>query len=261
MKKFFKSPYGSIALRILGILIVFFIWWFVSSTNIINNSILPTPGRTWSSFIGLFDETVKGKSLFQNVLFSIKINMAGYLISVLTALPVGFILGVNKTTRQMFEPIVNSLRFIPITALGGIFVAIAGLTIWTKIDFLAFGIWVYLVPVVVQRITEVPKIQLDMLKTLGASPWQSFWHVILPFVKSRLIDDVRILVGISWTYIIVAELKNIEGGIGAIIYLKGEKSADMGVVYSMILLIVLIGVVQDFTFKKIDRIIHKFKYA
>jgi NitT/TauT family transport system permease protein len=155
---------------------------------------------------------------------------------------------------------VNSLRFIPITALGGIFIAIAGLTIWTKIHFLSFGIWVYLVPVIVQRVSEVSETHLQMMKTLGATKWQTFKHIQWKYVMSRLSDDIRILVGISWTYIIVAELKNMQGGLGSLIWL-GEKQSDSGKVYAVIIIIVLIGVLQDKLFKLIDKKLFKFKYA
>lgn len=247
-------------LNLLGIFVLFVIWFLISKFEVINSHVLPSPGKTWAAFIEMLNQPNEKYKLWPNVKFSLRINFAGYIISILTAIPVGFALGLNKTARAMFEPIINSLRFIPITALGGIFVALCGLTIWTKINFLAFGIWVYLVPVVVQRITEVSTTNLQMMKTLGASRWQTFRYVIFQYVVSRLIDDVRILVGISWTYIIVAELKNIQGGLGSLIYL-GERSDNIGQIYAIIILIVIIGVIQDMLFKLIDKLIFKFKYV
>lgn len=246
-------------LNLLGILIVIIVWWLISKLNLINNHVLPSPLKTWNAFVGLLTDNRPGRGLWENMWFSIKINLGGYAESILLALPIGFILGLNKTTRKMFEPIINSLRFIPITALGGVFVALSGLTIWTKINFLGFGIWVYLVPVVVQRISEVSEMHLQMMQTLGATKWQTFRYVTWNYVMSRLIDDVRILVGISWTYIIVAELKNVQGGLGSLIFI-GERAADVGIVYAIVILIVLIGVFQDFLFRLIDRTVFKFKY-
>jgi NitT/TauT family transport system permease protein len=240
---------------IIGWLILLAIWWGVSSLELINRHVLPTPGKVWDAFVTKWEEGLLAK----NVWFSLKINLSGYMIAISTAIPVGFLLGQFKTMRQLFSQLIDSLRFIPVTALGGIFIALFGLTIWTKINFLAFGIWVYLVPVVVQRIDEVSKICLQMMKTLGATKWQTFKYIYWPYVISRLSDDIRILVGISWTYIIVAELKNVQGGLGSLIFL-GERRSDPSIVYAMIILIVILGVLQDRLFKWLDTKLFPFKY-
>lgn len=239
----------------LGWCIFIVMWSAISHFEIISPYVLPTPLKVLGAFFTLIRE---GK-LFGNMWFSLKINFSGYIFSTLLAIPVGFLLGLFKNVRALFSQIVDSMRFIPITALGGIFIALFGLTIWTKINFLAFGIWVYLVPVVVQRIDEVPLVHLQMIKTLGANKWQRFWYVQFPYVMSRLSDDIRILVGISWTYIIVAELKNIQGGLGSLIYL-GEKQSNPGIVYCSIIIIIIIGALQDRFFKLLDYLFFKYKH-
>lgn len=242
--------------NIIGWAVVLALWWLVTGLELINHHVLPGPIKTLDSFFEMYERD----HLITNMLFSIKINLIGYAESILFALPVGFVLGCFTTTHKIFHKPINSLRFIPITALSGIFIALSGLTIWTKINFLAFGIWVYLVPVVVQRIEEVSGVHLQMMKTLGASKWQIFQHVQWKYVISRLSDDIRILVGISWTYIIVAELKNVQGGLGYFIWL-GERQSNSGKVYAAIIIIIILGVLQDYLFKALDRILFKFKYA
>jgi NitT/TauT family transport system permease protein len=241
---------------VLGWFVILLVWFAISSMELINHRVLPSPGKTWASFIDMLQH----RDLIGNLLFSLKINYLGYIIAIGTALPVGFAVGLSEFGKKMFDKPINALRFIPITALGGIFIAISGLSIWTKILFLAFGIWVYLVPVVIQRLQEVSGTHLQMMQTLGATKWQIFKNVQWPYVTSRLSDDIRILVGISWTYIIVAELKNVQGGVGSMIWL-GERQANPGYVYAILILIIIVGVLQDWKFGWIDRILFKFKHA
>src|SRR5882724_3332288 len=242
-------------LQIAGWLILLLAWWLVTSFGLINNHIMPTPGKTWNAFLDMKEND----SLGDNILFSVRINILGYLKCIAAALVVGFAIGLSPQVRKMFSQQVNALRFVPITALMGIFIAISGLTITTKINFLAFGIWVYLVPVVVQRIDEVDPTHLQMMKTLGASFWQTVRYVTWRSVISRLSDDIRILVGISWTYIIVAEQVGMQGGLGSLIFLGGRQ-ANVGKVYAVIFIIVAIGIIQDALFRLIDRLLFKFKY-
>ena len=256
LKRFFRGHFS--LLQLSGWVISLVVWYIITNFNLINNHILPTPQTTLRSFNELYNN--KENTLFDNIMFSLRINFFGYVKSIIGALVVGFAIGLSPKIRKMFSHQVNALRFVPITAMMGIFIAISGLTIDTKINFLAFGIWVYLVPVVVQRIDEVSVTHLQMMKTIGASFWQTVFRVIWPSVISRLSDDIRILVGISWTYIIVAELNGIEGGLGSLIFLS-QKASNVGGVYSVIIIIVLLGMIQDVLFKVLDRILFKFKYA
>ena len=242
-------------LQLCGWLILIVIWYLATNYGLINNHVMPTPQKTWKAFL----EMKSDDNLVSNILFSLRINIEGYIKCIIAALIVGFGIGLSPKVRKMFSQQVNALRFVPITALMGIFIAISGLTIITKINFLAFGIWVYLVPVVVQRIDEVDTTHLQMMKTLGATFWQSVRYVTWRSVIARLSDDIRILVGISWTYIIVAELAGIQGGLGSLIFL-GERQSNVGKVYAVIFIIVAIGIIQDALFKLIDRVLFSFKY-
>jgi NitT/TauT family transport system permease protein len=253
LRRFLKKNLS--LLQIAGWITLFIIWYLITNYGLINTHVLPTPQKTWNAF----KEMRRDDDLGKNILFSVRINLLGYLKCIVGAIIFGFAIGLNPRIRKMFSHQVSALRFVPITAMMGIFIAISGLTINTKINFLAFGIWVYLVPVVVQRIDEVSATHLQMMKTLGASAWQTLIHVQWRSVISRLSDDIRILVGISWTYIIVAELAGIQGGLGSLIFL-GERQSNVGKVYAVIFIIIAIGIVQDALFKLFDRLFFKFKY-
>jgi NitT/TauT family transport system permease protein len=97
-------------------------------------------------------------------------------------------------------------------------------------------------------------------ETLGASKLQIIWKVFLPGVLSKVSDDIRVLTAISWTYIIVAELINNEGGIGALIF-RASRQSRLDKVFACLFVIILIGVAQDKIFIWLDRRLFKYKYA
>ena len=128
-----------------------------------------------------------------------------------------------------------------------------------KVAFLAFGIIVFLLPVVVQRIDEVKDVYLKTSFTLGASNWQTIRTVYLPSVFSVLMDDIRVLTAISWTYIIIAELINRQGGVGGLIYLKGRQG-QIDKVFAILIVIIIIGFLQDRLFMYLDKRLFTHKY-
>lgn len=117
-----------------------------------------------------------------------------------------------------------ALRYLPIPAVSGIFIAAIGIGFDMKASFLAFGIIIYILPVVVQRVSELQNpandkdyVYLQTISTLGATNWQKFRYVYFPYVMQRVSTDVINLTAISYTYIVIAETLNKEGGIGALI--------------------------------------------
>lgn len=218
--------------------------------------LLPRPDQTIAAFKPLIQED----QLFRNTLRSVWLNMQGYFWAILLAIPLGFLIGLFPAFRGLFSKQVDTLRYLPLTAVTVVFITWFGLEDQMKIAFLAFGILVYLLPVVVQRIDEVEDVFVTTTFTLGATDWQTIRTVYWPAVMSKLMDDIRVLTAISWTYIIIAELLNRQGGgIGALIYLK-QRQGQLDRVFALLIVIVLVGFVQDRLFDYMDRRFFPHKY-
>lgn len=217
--------------------------------------VLPPPTKIPGAFLQL----IAHDELTANTARSIWLNIQGYLWALLIALPFGFLLGLIPLFNGLFSRQVDALRYLPLSALTSLFIVWFGLEDAMKVAFLAFGILVYLLPVIVQRIREVEDVYVQTAFTLSANNWQAFRTVYLPAVFSRLMDDIRVLTAISWTYIIIAELLNRQGGIGGLIFIK-SKMGQIDRVFAILLLIVLIGFVQDRIFSYMDRRLNPHKY-
>ncbi len=216
----------------------------------ISNSLLPSPLAVIQSYKELYTKD----NLLSNTAFSVYLNLSGYLIAILISLPLGFAIGLFPIFRALFSRSIDALRFVPLTAVTGLFLAWFGICTAMKVQFLAFGIFVYLLPVIVQRIDDVDGVYEQTAYTLGANKWQQIRTVFIPSVISRISDDIRVLVAISWTYIIVAELVNANsGGIGAIAF-KSARMSRIDKVFAILLIIVLIGFIQDKLFLLLDRL-------
>jgi NitT/TauT family transport system permease protein len=192
-------------------------------------------------------------SLIPNILKSIKLNIYGYIIAIIISLIIGFLIGLIPLFRGLFSRILDAGRFIPLTAVTGIFILWLGIGSEMKVMFLAFGILVYLIPVVVQRIDEVQSVYLHTVYTLGANAWQTVRSVYVPYVMSKLIDDVRVLTAISWTYITIAEMLNKSGGIGELIW-EAKRQSRIDKAFAVLLIIILIGIVQDRLFVFLNQV-------
>lgn len=213
-----------------------------------------------TSVVCAYPELVKDNNLIGNLCLSLGFNFGGYIKAILLSLLIGFLIGLFPIFSATFEAQVNAIRFIPLTAVTSIFIAIFSLNASIKINFLAFGIMIYLIPIVIQRIKEVKDVYLKTVYTIGANKWQTITSVYLPSVLSRLSDDIRVLTAISWTYIIVAEGIGDQGGLGSLIFRAGQRMGRPDKVFAVLLLFVLIGIIQDRIFVLLDRKFFPHKY-
>ena len=129
-----------------------------------------------------------------------------------------------------------------------------------KVQFLAISIFIYLVPVIVQRVDETDNVLDQTMKTLGANRWQRIVYLYLPDVLSRVYTDIKVLSAISWTYIVVAEMVNLTGGVGALSFLAARQGRT-DKVYAIIIVIVLVGLLTDKMFNLLDPVLFPHKFA
>jgi len=245
----------SSTIMLIGFVIVLSLWFLITSLGLVPNAILPKPLSVIYSFYELFVQN----NLIRDIIYSIKINMMGYAEALIISLPVGFCLGLFPLFREMFKKYIDAVRFLPLTALTGLFVAWFGISSPMKVHFLAFGIIVFLLPAIMQRISEVEKVYCDTMKTLSASKWHMIKYVFIPATLSKVIEDIKLLISMGWTYVIVVELLNrSEGGVGAAAFLAARQGR-MDKVYAILFIIIVIGMIQDKTIDIISKMLFPHK--
>jgi NitT/TauT family transport system permease protein len=245
-------------LELAGVVLLLSIWYILTmgSQPLVPPAILPAPIRILEAIPLLFTEY----DIIRNVSRSIGLNLGAYIEAIAIALPIGYIIGLFPIFKGSFSKPIDALRFVPLTAVTGLFIVWFGIGTSMKLHFLAFGILIYLLPVVVQRIQELDDIYVKTVYTLGANNWQTIRSVFIPGVVSKLSDDIRVLTAISWTYIIIAESLGNQGGIGALIWRVGQRQQRVDILFALVFIIILIGFLQDKVFVYLDKTLFPHKY-
>ncbi len=248
----------SLLLSLAGFLLVLLVWFLITmgENPVFPAYILPKPWRVLTSYADLYIDN----DIIRNTCMSLGLNLSGYIEAILISIPLGFLIGLFPFFKGLSQRQVDAIRYIPLTAVTGLFIVWFGTGTAMKVHFLAFGILIYLLPVVVIRVNEVSDVYLKTVYTLGANKWQTIKSVYIPSVLSRITDDIRVLTAISWTYIIVAEGIGATGGIGALIWRAGIRQGRVDKVFAMLIIIMLIGMIQDKLFVYLDRVFFPHKY-
>lgn len=254
---------GSISKRentiigLIGAVVLFLLWWIITKTEAINPKILPNPLDVISSIPRLLTE----EHLLRNIGYTVGLNLLGYVLALVVAVPLGFVIGIYPLPNALFRRYFEALRYLPLPTVSGIFIAIFGLGFGMKAKFLAFGILIFTLPAVIDKVlslqnpaNEKDYAYIQAAKTMGMTKAQLFRYVYWPYVMDRIYGDIRSLVAISYTYVVIAECLNKEGGIGAAIQTLTRQSR-VPEIYALLFVIILIGIFQDWVFKKLDPVL------
>ena len=190
-------------------------WCALSYGGLVEPSFLHTPTAVLRGLLVLFFEHDLGAAIWTSPR---RIGIAFFLASA-TALPLGVLMGAFEPINRFFDPIMAPLRFMPIVAFIPLMIMWFGIDESQKIAFLYLGVFVYLVPVVVQAIRAVPQEYVDTAYTLGASRFQVIRTVLVPASLPEIFESFRVMNAIAWTYVILAEGVNPGTSLGYVIHL------------------------------------------
>jgi ABC-type nitrate/sulfonate/bicarbonate transport system permease component len=242
------------SLAVAGVATFLGLWCALSYGGLVPGVILPSPTAVLKAFPVLhFDE-----ALVRSALWSIYRVTVGFVLAAVVAVPLGILMGTFPPIKAFFAPILDPLRFLPISALVPLTIVWFGIDETQKIVFLFMGTVVYLLPLVVEAVEDVDEVFLHTATTLGATKGQLVRHVLIPGSLPALGEALRVMNGIGWTYVILAEVINAPYGLGALITVAGKRG-KVDQIFALVIVILVIGVVSDQALRVVNRAFFKWK--
>jgi NitT/TauT family transport system permease protein len=180
----------------------------------------------------------------ERMLHSIRIVFGGFLLSCLFGVPLGILCGVYSAFSKLFEPFVDFFRYMPAPAFGTLLVAVFLAHDAPKTALVFLGTFFQMVLIVSKTTRTLDKSLLEAAQTLGAKPRQLLGRVVIPGILPDLYNDLRILLGWSWTWLVIAELIGVKSGLTEFIETQG-RFRNFDRVFPVIIMIGLLGFFTD----------------
>ena len=203
---------GRWTLAILAGGVVVGVWAILTHWEFVNRFSVPTPLEVVKAFPALWKES----ELLRNVAVSWWRIGQAFLWCAVVAIPLGLLMASFRWVHDFVNPVAAPMRSMPITAFLPAFIGLFGIEERMKVIFLWFGMFFYLLAVVVEEVNRVDNALLDTAYTLGAKRRQVLWLMFRAAIPG-IFSSFRILYDIGWTYVILAEIINRNGGVGAMI--------------------------------------------
>jgi nitrate/nitrite transport system permease protein len=179
---------------------------------------------------------------------------SGFLLAVLFAIPLGFLIGMSPLLYRALDPFIQVLK--PISPL-----AWMPLALYTIKDSSISGVFVIFIcsvwPMLINTAYGVGAVRRDWLnvaKTLEVKPLRKALQVILPAAAPTILTGMRISIGIAWLVIVAAEMLVGGTGIGYFVWNEWNNLNLTNVIFA-ILVIGLVGMALDFLFARLQKFV------
>lgn len=219
------------------------LWWFLTSgetveSRILSPSILPSPQETFRSFPSLWFD----RALTRNTWASLRRVIVGFGLAAVVGVPIGVLCGCFRRIGAFFAPLTIVGRNIPIAALIPLSFSLFGIGEFQKAMFIFLACAAFVISDTATAIGEVSGRYVDTAYTLGAKRWQIILKVLVPLAMPSVFNSLRLLFGLAFGYIMLAELVKFSGesgGLGDII----NTSLRRGIQTHILLVLMIIPLV------------------
>jgi NitT/TauT family transport system permease protein len=178
--------------------------------------------------------------------------LLGFVVSSVFAVPLGLLMGSYRVVQGLFDPLVNFIRYLPVTSFVPLFILWIGIGIEQKMAVIIFGIFFQQLVMIADAAHSVPRDLINAAYTLGTRRIETVFHIVLPATLPNILDVLRVTMGWAWTYLVVAELVAARAGLGYI-SLKAARGFQVDVIFMAIGMIGLLGLFTDKIFRIIRR--------
>jgi NitT/TauT family transport system permease protein len=142
----------------------------------------------------------------------------GFTLAALLGVPLGLLIGWSKLVSQLFDPLIQSMRPIPITAWLPFSIALFGINNLGSVFLIFLGGFYAIVVNATQGARDVERNLVRAALMMGSTRAQLLWRVVLPSAMPSIFTGLRIGLGISWTAVIVSEMVAVKSGLGYVLW-------------------------------------------
>lgn len=243
---------SSLVLSLVTVVLAFAAWYIATNAGWVKPLFLPSPQAVWAQLLEVARDGFADATLLNHIAWSALRVFGAFVLAVLTAIPVGIMMGVNRVARGIFDPLVEFYRPLPPLAYLPLVVIWMGIGEGSKVLLIYLAMFAPLALSARAGVKSVAIEQIHAAYSMGASRAQVLRHVIMPAALPEVLTGMRIAIGFGWTTLVAAEMVAATAGLGFMV-LTASKFMATDVVIMGILVIGAIALLFDLGMRWLER--------
>jgi taurine transport system permease protein len=249
-KKDFKFTVSTKVISIISFVCFILIWEIVTRMGFIKPLFLPSPSKVINTGYKMLSDG----NLVIHILASTRRVLLGFFMAMIVALPLGILLGNSKRLKAVFDPIVSIIRPLPSMAWIPLTLLWLGIGEEQKYTIVFMGSVAPALLYTIDATRNVSPLLIKAARNLGASNLIVMREVILPAALPSIFSGMKVVLGLSWTTVISAELVAANEGLGFLI-MNGKEYFMTDVVILGMAMISLTVVIIDLILNRMEKMI------
>jgi NitT/TauT family transport system permease protein len=225
------------------------IWWLIAASGWVSSRVLPTPATVAAT---LWDGIVDGS--IPDAVWKTLIRLAfGMVVAVVVGTPIGVAMAASRPFQRSVGSLVVGLQAMPPIAWLPLAILWFGFSERAVVFVTILGAFPAIAMATATSVRQVSPLLVRAGRTLGASGWDLYRHVVVPAAVPGYIEGVRQGWVFAWRSLLAAEII-IRGGIGLGHALsRAGNRLDAAEVLAVMVVVFVIGVLVDYGFAVLDR--------
>jgi NitT/TauT family transport system permease protein len=238
-------------------------WWLITrgepEQRMLGPLELRSPQETFAQFHSLWFD----RALTRNTLVTLKRVVLGFALAAGVGVPLGVLCGCFSRVAAFFAPLTIFGRNIPVAALIPLTFSLFGIGELQKTMFIFIACVAFVISDTAGAVADVGGQYVDTAYTLGASRGQVIRKVLVPLAMPAVFNSLRLLFGLAFGYIMLAELIKFggeAGGLGDIIIMSQRRGIQEHILL-VLMIIPLIALAIDRILYAIQRGLFPHRYG
>lgn len=210
---FSRSRVETILLPTIFMLALLGIWQYLSKSEIVDPLLVPAPTDIADATRRLLNTWF----FWDAAWVTAQEAVLGFIFGVLAAYLVGTAIGLFPAVRRALFPLIVATEIVPRIALAPLFLSWFGLGIASKITMAAAICFFPVLINVVLGLENVSRESQNLLKSLGASKWETYRKLQLPSSLPEIFASLKVAITFALTGAIVAEFVGANEGLGVLL--------------------------------------------
>ena len=185
----------------------------------------------WSGVLKVFEEGHLWVSLFR--------IFAGFVLGAIPGIVLGVVMGMNRTIRVAFDPVISAVYVLPKIAILPLVMLIFGIGEISKIVIVGIASFFLVLINTTAGVRDIEPIFIEAGQNYGASRWQMFYHVIIPGALPIIFAGLRLSLGTALIVIIAAEFVAAKYGLGYLIWFSWQTLLTENMFAGLVIIMIL----------------------
>jgi NitT/TauT family transport system permease protein len=231
----------------LGLIVL---WEVCSRAGVFDRQLIPPPStvmqtfRHWIFASGGAPHDLYTGNWAIHAASSARRVVIGFLIAAAIGVPVGILIGWYRVTENLFDPVIQMLRPIPITAWVPFAVVFFGIREPSAIFLIVLGAFFPIVVNATAGAQRTPRVLVRAGLMLGMREASLLPKVVIPSALPSVFTGLRLGIGVAWVLVIVAEMLAVKSGLGYVLW-DAYFFLKMDIIIAAMISVGVLGFVSD----------------